>query len=187
MSRRESKEARRRLQAAQAQEVSRLFTTHAVVDSNLIVQTARSPDSTLHQRFPWDDRVAAHERRLEIAKEILREYHIWFREHDRVRVVPEYVHDPADSVGYRQTALVSVGDDAGRGPRVLLPRVRQALTMVNNCDSLATMWNLDIPELTGAAALLDLAINRLEGEAKGIKSEPPPLSPMSSDGLLPAA
>ncbi len=37
-----------------------------------VVSTAKSKTSPLHDHFPWDDRVAAHERRLDVARNLIR-------------------------------------------------------------------------------------------------------------------
>ena len=42
------------------------------VDAELVVAEARDPENALHDRFDWNDATAAHERRLQVARTLLR-------------------------------------------------------------------------------------------------------------------
>jgi hypothetical protein len=58
-----------------AKEVKRLQTKYGkAVSGEQLVQESRPKNAVCHDAFPWDDKKAAHERRLEVAGEILRGY-----------------------------------------------------------------------------------------------------------------
>lgn len=78
------------------------------LDTADVVEEAASPDSPLHEWFPWDDKQAAHERRLELARTLIRRvrFEVW-----------------VEDVKFRPVAYVAVPDVAA-SRYVSVPRVR---------------------------------------------------------------
>jgi hypothetical protein len=74
-----------------------------------VVEAARARASPLHDCFEWDDSRAAHEHRLNQARQLIREIDVVFDEHDDV-VVPMYLSLPKDRLlpggGYRPTTQI---------------------------------------------------------------------------------
>jgi hypothetical protein len=62
-----------------------------------VVQEARSPDSPLHDKFEWDDDVAAHQHRLYQARKLIGSIKIERVVNTRTVSVPKYIHDPRTS------------------------------------------------------------------------------------------
>lgn len=108
-----------RLAKIQAQNNGRL-TPDAVVDD------ARDPRSPLHDQFEWDDAKAAHQYRLEQARELIRTVKCQVTVLETVIAAPHYVRDPTaapEEQGYvaitqvrseRELARRVVHDELGR-------------------------------------------------------------------------
>jgi hypothetical protein len=62
---------------AVGEELESLFTQYGQqVPAEAVVDKARNPASAMHAGFPWDDKTAAHEHRLEVARHLLRSYRV---------------------------------------------------------------------------------------------------------------
>lgn len=59
-------------QAIREAELSRLYREHGALTASLVVEAASDEESPLHQEFNWDDAEAAHEYRLQQARQMLR-------------------------------------------------------------------------------------------------------------------
>lgn len=59
-----------------ADEIRRIAHAEGKLTANVLVDHAADPDSPLHDRFEWDDTVAAHEYRLEQARNMIRRIHV---------------------------------------------------------------------------------------------------------------
>lgn len=65
----------RRLNEAQKKEIDRIGKAcRGKLKAEAVVAAAEDPASPLHALFQWDDKVAARERRLDIARDIIRVY-----------------------------------------------------------------------------------------------------------------
>ena len=93
-----------------------------LVRAENVVEFAMNPATALHGQFPWDDRVAAHERRLDIARGIIRARVVYLPRQNAEPVrVRAYFSLPDDRLtpggGYRTT--VSILSDTERRNRLL--------------------------------------------------------------------
>lgn len=82
-----------------------------------LVDVAKDPNSVLHDEFPWDDAIAAHKHRLDVARALIRkvEVHIVV---NRVKTsVVAYVRDPESPggvQGYRSVRKLRTEEEVAR-------------------------------------------------------------------------
>lgn len=91
------------------QQLRHLEDKHGRLTPEAIVKEARKPGSVLHAEFEWDDKLAAHEYRIEQARGLIQTVFYTTTETQERRAVPFYVRDPAcapNEQGYR--ALSSI-------------------------------------------------------------------------------
>lgn len=76
-----------------------------------VLDSARHPDSPLHNKFEWNDSVAAERYRLAQAGDLIRKVKIKHRPDKPARVIREFVsvHN-ADGYAYHPTRVVAVDD-----------------------------------------------------------------------------
>lgn len=100
-----------------------------------VVEAAKDPSSTGHKWFPWDDKAAAHQHRLDLARAML-SLRVTVRSAAGVAVsVPIFVRDPArpPSVqGYIATDKVVAGDYRVAVMDLELSRVEGLLSRVED-------------------------------------------------------
>lgn len=71
---------------------------NGIVVPDRVVEAARDESSVLHGQFEWDDSIAAHQHRLDVARSLIRE--IRYESYDSTKkTITEvsYVHDPRQS------------------------------------------------------------------------------------------
>ncbi len=146
---------RKKLQAIQ----DRLESIRAKHDGRLtpedVVKDAKSVKSPLHDRFPWDDKTAAHERRLDIARTLIRSIRVEVRTEKRDVVVPMYVRDPEaaqNEQGY--TSLLEIKSDETVAKESLTYEFRRAISALERA--------VDIGEVLGIGDEVTKLINRIE-------------------------
>lgn len=108
---------------------------HGQLTPEIIVEEASSPDSPLHELFPWDNEIAGHKYRLAIARSIFRSVRFEIRtETFSFSNVPSYVHDPqSDEQGY--VALESTSTATKHA--VLLAELRMVAGHLNRSQEVA--------------------------------------------------
>jgi hypothetical protein len=87
------------------------------VTPEAVVDDARDPTSPLHDLFEWDDAVAAHNFRLQVARRIIRTVRIVSNLTESTVKVVRYVRDPrcaSDRQGYVSTATLRTREDLAR-------------------------------------------------------------------------
>src|SRR3990167_9497586 len=116
----------RRLPADELRRVKDLEIAGRMTQDDVVAE-ARNPDSPLHARFNWNDADAAHERRLQIAGEIIRTVTIHVKTERYVIEAPAYVHySPfGNARGYMQTETAS--QDTNAVHAVLLDELSRVL------------------------------------------------------------
>ena len=85
-----------------------------VLKPDNVVKDARNQSSPLHKCFEWDDAVAAHERRLDVARHIIASVRVEYRTESRVIEAPKYVRDPTkprNEQGYDEVAKLKTDRD----------------------------------------------------------------------------
>ena len=131
---------------------------------NLVVETARNPNSPLHSQFIWDDTVAANLQRIEAARRLIKGVHIETRTETKTVTSVAYVRDPdmpPQTQGYISIATLRNNQDAARETIIAefsraaaaLQRARNiaaALDMTEEIDSVMT--RLEMAQIAVVAA-----------------------------------
>lgn len=65
------------------------------ITPDVLLETARSEDSSLHNKFTWDDSEAAEKWRLEEARYLIKSFRLVVTIEEREIKVPMYVRDPS--------------------------------------------------------------------------------------------
>jgi len=91
-----------------------------LIRAEAVVEFARDPSTALHGKFEWDDEVAAHQRRLDVARGIVRSYYVVLTK-ERPQKYRAYLSLTSDRQrqggGYRSTARIL--SDAGMRAQLL--------------------------------------------------------------------
>ena len=132
------------------QELQALYEENGRLDPHDVVESAADPASPLHSRFTWDNSAAAHQWRLEQARNLIRTVTIQRIEQPAAepRKIRAWVHDPGTN-GYVST------EDVAKQPDV---RDRVLDDMRRDLDRLRTKWKLY------EETFLDLAAEMLVAE-----------------------
>lgn len=88
-----------------------------VLTPEAIVQEAAKKNSVLHAMFEWDDAKAAHQHRLDQARELIARVRYSFVYEERTYSAPAYVRDPnkeSREQGYVSVARIRTDDDLRR-------------------------------------------------------------------------
>jgi len=114
---------------------------HGDIIPEKLVQNARNPRHPYHHRFPWDDKTAAHLKRLEIAREIIVEVRLQLVYEDVKLVAPAYVSNPArgDSA---YIAVTKVAKDDEMKEMVMLDELRRIESAVIRARNLAKAFDM---------------------------------------------
>jgi|HubBroStandDraft_6_1064221.scaffolds.fasta_scaffold96482_4 hypothetical protein len=143
-------ERRRAIQAA----IEATADASGLVYPENIVEAAADPASVLHNEFPWDDRAAAHQHRLDIARTLIRRIeYLAIDEPAETRVV-NYVHDPRAPIrrqGYIRVA--DAKDDARLARELLTVEIDRVQSMVERLAGIAAGLGITLPLDNLAAAL----------------------------------
>lgn len=82
------------------------------ITPDMIVKDAESPSSPLHDQFEWDNAAAAHQHRLQQARELLGRFKVEVRTIHRTFMAPAYIRDPhAEPDGQGYTTIAKIRDD----------------------------------------------------------------------------
>jgi hypothetical protein len=77
-----------------AEALRRIADVHdGVLTPDDVVAEAKNPKHPLHQCFPWDDQIAAHERRLDVARHLIASVEVIVETEDVVVTGISYIHD----------------------------------------------------------------------------------------------
>ncbi|WP_233872383.1 hypothetical protein [Paraburkholderia adhaesiva] len=86
-----------------------------------VVRDATRKESVLHPYFEWNDGRAAHQYRIEQARELIRGVHIVYESHAETLRVPAYVRNPSASRGY--VPVTKLRTDRERAREALLTEI----------------------------------------------------------------
>lgn len=128
-----------------AQELEQIRLLHGgLLKPEDVVAFAKDPATALHSDFTWDDSQAAHERRLDQARNVIRLV-VTIISNEKVEPVRAYVSLPSDRVvggGYR--AIQDVVNDKSRSEEMLrdaLERLLAAKRMYSRLQDLQPVWD----------------------------------------------
>jgi len=107
-----------------------------------VVEHARSEDSPIHHLFEWDDDRAAHQYRIEQARELIRSVRVTVTVNERPITVPNYVRDPSKAGGEQGYKAVSTISDDDQKRDTLMAEFRRAASALDRARNLATYFDL---------------------------------------------
>lgn len=122
-----------------------------------IVEEARSVTSPLHEYFTWDDRVAADQHRVHVARELIRKYQVVVHrdgkkgENVQVSAFVSLPEDRAAGGGYR--SIVTVMSDDERRQQLLADVVRR-LEAIKEVKLFPELNSVDAAIIAAASALM---------------------------------
>lgn len=106
-----------------------------------VVESARDPASPLHDRFEWDDGLAAEEHRKAQARALIRSIKIRVETHNISLRVPAYVADPEQDSGYVATARLRGDEDRARD--VLVTEFARAASALARARAIAAALGME--------------------------------------------
>lgn len=114
------------------------------VTPSAVVDAAKDPHHPLHNEFPWNDAEAAHQRRLDIARALIRSVKIVVvTETRRIKTVA-YGRDPqkpAGTQGYVHVGVLKQSPDDARS--LLHYELDQMIARLKRCEGLAAVLGLE--------------------------------------------
>lgn len=149
------------------------------IDPHDVVYAAQDPDNALHNQFPWDDAVAAHAHRVDIARRLIARYITVtvIRPAQRV-VTPVYVRSP--TVVARQASYDDIREmDQVNADRVIDYELKRIAAAVARIRGIASVHNETFPGIYAAMARKLCAIACEQHPAAGVvvdegEAPPPP-------------
>lgn len=108
------------------EELTAIFLRHGQLTAPIVVDEATPEDSALHAQFTWDNAEAAHQHRLNQARQLIRSVRIHIVEDDpKSQQVRAWIHVPAPSEPAPEPGEVDPVDagylpvsDVGQNPRL---------------------------------------------------------------------
>lgn len=138
---------------------------NGVLTPEAVVADAASKSSPLHSEFEWNDKRAAHQYRLDQARELIRKVTVEIRTTTRTVCVPRYVRDqtvdPRDQ-GYAPVAEVK--DEISVARETLAYEFRRAVSLLERTADIASVIGLDdeFADLLGQADVLQKKIESVK-------------------------
>lgn len=143
------------------------------IDPNSIIETARDPRHVLHKKFEWDDTKAAHQHRLNQARQLIRAVVVTRSTVQQPTPIPVKAFvkspDPDNSPRYRST--MKIRDVVGDIQVTMLRELRRALSIKKNMRDLALTWDVDVTKLDESIAQLQDYILILEYNPEKVIAE----------------
>lgn len=128
----------------------------------VLVAEAADKEHPLHGDFPWDDKIAAHKHRLDIARRIISSVRVAYETETRTIKAVAYVRDPdaAPNQGYRRLDKIINERDAAR--EVLAQEVARIAGMLDRAQEIAAVLDLEdeFEAAVQAVRQLSVAIGR---------------------------
>ena len=111
-----------------AAEIAALKDSDGRVTPEAVLKAAESESSPLHAYFEWDNDVAAHEHRLNQARDLIRQVRFTITYEDRSYKVPRYVSDPR----VEKSAYIDTTDPATKKKSVSRKILHDELDRIGN-------------------------------------------------------
>lgn len=109
-----------------------------VLTPEAVVADAKSAKSPLNKLFTWDDKEAAHQHRLMVARTIIRSVKVEVKTETKILSVPMYVRDPkraSDEQGYAST--VELKNDREVATEALAYEFKRAIAVMERAVNIA--------------------------------------------------
>jgi hypothetical protein len=131
------------LSKQKAAAVRALETADHHIEPGEIVDAARDPSSVLHDEFPWDDKIAAEERRLDIARGLIRFVRMETVVENVSYIAPMYTIDPTrPPKSQRYIRLTTAGRDREVAERIVVDELNRILAAIRRAQSVAGVLGL---------------------------------------------
>lgn len=135
-----------------------------------VVEAASEPEHPLHNRFEWNDTIAAHSNRLATARRLIAYAQVKVRHHKVTLSAPAYVRDPQAAPGqqgYRSVMFLRSDDENARA--AILAEMERVRSILRRTRSLVLVL--------GREADLDDLERAVEGFVASVSTEPGPEAP----------
>ena len=153
-----------------AKAIKELENEQGRVTPEKLVRAASSRNHPLHDDFPWDDKIAAHQHRLDVARQIISSVRVIITTETKKISSVGYVRDPeADpkQQGYVSTARLRTEDDAAR--EALGVEITRVLSAIERVRELAAALSLEEDFHLALSGAFDMTARM----RRGLGQEPP--------------
>lgn len=127
-----------------------------------VVAAAKDERNPLHGEFPWDNAVAAHQHRLDIARSLIREVrYVAVDTQERVVQTVSYVHDPrSKEQGYIPLRAAAKNKDLAR--EIMTAELNRCESAINRAMEIADVLDLEdqLEELRAVVARLKARLSK---------------------------
>jgi len=139
------------------------------ITPEIVVQDAMEEDSPLHDRFPWDVKVAAHAHWIDCARRIIREVQYEVQSERILIEAPAYVRNPraaADEQSY--IAVTAARSDKDLAREVLIQEFSRVASCLRRARALAALFDLEaqVDSLLGRVSEMR---REIDGEADAVQ------------------
>ena len=122
-----------------------------ILTPDIVLEAAQDKASPIHHKFTWNNREAAHKRRLDEARALIREVRIEVRTTRFAYTVPAFVRDPAAAPGQGYVSMGRLQTDEEKARDVIVREMQKASTALARARGIAAVLGLDkqIEEIEG--------------------------------------
>jgi hypothetical protein len=133
------------------------------VTAEALVLAARDQTHPLHKEFPWDDKKAAHQHRLDVARRIIASVRVTITTTTKKVTCVGYVRDPEAGLrqGYVSTVKLRTEADAAR--EALGAEIARVQSILERAKELAAGLELDEDFQLSLAGALDFSSRMRKG------------------------
>lgn len=143
------------------------------ITAEKLVEAARDRRHPMHEDFPWDDKQAAHERRVDIARRILNSTRVEVTHSTKTISTVGYIRDPDADPGVQGYVNVTVlRTDREASEEALMAEVTRITSMYERARELAAALDLEDELETALQAALRLRARLRRGPAIGEEDRP---------------
>lgn len=136
-----------------------------------VVEEASDERSPLHDLFEWDDAAAAHQHRLDLAREVIRSVRVSVTVNNYEVACPIFVRDPASAPHQGYALLSEVRGDQERARLVIADEAGRARAALARALAVASALNLE--------GEIDRLINNVTDlRERALRGKPPRKKPL---------
>jgi hypothetical protein len=122
-----------------------------------VLEAAKDPQSILHGLFEWDNKLAAHQHRLEQARSLIRSVKVVVTTDKSIISTVAYVRDPDAQHGEQgYIATASILNDVERSREVLCAEFARASAALDRAHKLASVFGLEFKVAHAMATIANL-------------------------------
>jgi len=129
-----------------------------------VVRAAKNPKSPLHDRFEWDDSVAAHKHRLEQARCLIRSVMVTITTETKTISTVHYVRDPSAEPEQGYVSIAQLRSEPENARVMLLRAFDQAKTYLSRAEDFADVLG-QREAVESVSRKLQRVVSRFEAES----------------------